>query len=122
MENIYLVIYGQPYSKNRRIKTRDGRVIKSREALMYEKNALLQIPAKYRRLGWGNRNELVGMEINIFYKSWRPDMDETLILDILEKAGVLKNDRWVRERHTYALDIDKDNPRAEITIWRINNG
>jgi Holliday junction resolvase RusA-like endonuclease len=54
------------------------------------------------------------MTIHIYYASQRPDLDESLILDLLQ--GILyKNDRQVRERHVYHF-IDKLNPRTEIWI------
>jgi Holliday junction resolvase RusA-like endonuclease len=56
----------------------------------------------------------VSVSINIFYASRRPDLDESLILDLLQ--GVLyMNDRQVKEKHIY-WGLDKANPRAEITV------
>lgn len=54
------------------------------------------------------------MHITIFYASRRPDLDESLILDLLQGL-VYVNDRQVKERHTY-WGLDPENPRAEIII------
>ena len=66
--------------------------------------------------------------LNIFYATERPDLDESLILDILQdrfdgkrearvlvQRGVYRNDRQVREKHVFH-HIDRANPRAEIEV------
>lgn len=127
---IRLTILGQPCSKanSRQIVTIKGRPtsIKSKEALAYERDALRQIPPAARRRLEGP----LRMTIGIWYASERPDLDESLILDVLQdrwqrdkrtgervlvQAGVYRNDRQVRERHVYH-GIDRANPRAEIVI------
>ena len=50
----------------------------------------------------------------VHYASQRPDLDESLILDLLQGKAYL-NDRQVRERHVYHY-IDKQNPRTSILI------
>lgn len=58
----------------------------------------------------------VALEATIFYASRRPDLDESLFMDILQKAGVYKNDRLVKEKHIY-WGLDKKNPRVEFAVW-----
>lgn len=60
------------------------------------------------------------LTIHIWYASRRPDLDESLILDLLQGL-VYVNDRQVKERHTF-WHLDKDNPRTEITIQRKSPG
>ena len=127
---IRLTILGQPCSKanSRQIVTIGGRpsVIKSADARAYERDALRQIPPAARRRLEGP----VRMTLRIWYASERPDLDESLILDVLQdrcqrnkatgervlvQAGVYRNDRCVREKHVYHA-IDRANPRAEIEI------
>lgn len=57
------------------------------------------------------------MTLHIWYASRRPDLDETLILDLLQGC-IYVNDRQVKERHCY-WHLDKENPRAEILIEQI---
>ena len=45
------------------------------------------------------------------------DLDESLILDAME-GFIYKNDRQVKEKHIY-WGLDKDNPRAEIEVSKI---
>lgn len=52
--------------------------------------------------------------IKIFYASRRPDLDASLIFDLLQERVYL-NDRQLKEQHLY-WGLDKENPRAEITV------
>lgn len=134
MTPIAFRILGAPFSKanSRKIvdipikgtdRTRSG-VIKSKEALAYERDALMQIP------GWARQRIDVPVRITlrIFYTTERPDLDESLVLDILQdryqgsgkervlvQRGVYTNDRLVREKHVY-WGIDKANPRTEVCV------
>jgi Holliday junction resolvase RusA-like endonuclease len=98
--------------------------IKADKALSFERSALYQIPQ------WA-RKQLEGpicVTMRIFYASERPDLDESLVLDILQdrwqrvegqrvlvQKGVYRNDRQVREKHIYHR-IDRNNPRVEIIV------
>jgi Holliday junction resolvase RusA-like endonuclease len=66
--------------------------------------------------------------LRIWYATERPDLDESVILDVLQaktegtgkdrkiiRRGVYLNDRQVREKHVFH-GIDKAHPRAEIEI------
>jgi Holliday junction resolvase RusA-like endonuclease len=139
---ISFTILGQPCSKanSRKIVTlAKGKehertaVVKSKEALQYERDALRQIPPAFRLRLEGP----VAVTIRIFYASERPDLDASLILDCLQdrwgrisekgvngvrdqgrcllQAGVFRNDRQCRELHLYH-GVDRANPRAEITV------
>lgn len=111
-----------------------GRIMnrKSDKALAYEENALRQIPplARIRLQG------PVRVTLRVFYASERPDLDESVILDVLQdryvknpatkqrelvQRGVYLNDRQVREKHVYHA-IDRKNPRAEIEVEEITPG
>lgn len=139
MPGVEFVLFGQPCSKanSRKIVLIGKRpsVIKSEEALMYEAMALKQIPPKVRVRLEGP----VSITMRIFYESERPDLDESLILDVLQdrwkrpapttaqeragvvpdrvliQAGVYRNDRQVREKHVFH-GIDRLRPRTEIRV------
>ncbi|CAB4122907.1 hypothetical protein UFOVP28_70 [uncultured Caudovirales phage] len=60
------------------------------------------------------------LSCNIYYSSNRPDLDESLVMDLLQKCGVVKNDRQFRckdIRH----GVDKKRPRVEITISQMED-
>lgn len=113
-----LKILGEPASKAnaRRLVQIHGRMvsIKSAKALDYEKYALLQLATQLKK--HKPFDKPVGVEITIYYASQRPDLDASLIFDIMQKAGVYVNDRLVREQHLFHA-IDKLNPRSDILIW-----
>ena len=134
---INFTIYGEPASKanSRQIVTIGGRPssIKSKKARDYERDAIRQIPSRVRLRLDGP----VRVTLCIFYATERPDLDESVVLDVLQdryspakkdrvtgevyaeralvQGGVYRNDRQVREKHVYHF-IDRANPRAEITV------
>lgn len=109
----YLIVYGEPASKanSRRLITVGGkpRFIKSSKALSYAEDFKRQVPRVEPLLEGELR-----VDMWIYYASQRPDLDESLILDLLQEKIYL-NDRQVRERHIHHF-IDKDNPRVEILV------
>lgn len=146
MAPVSFTILGEPASKanSREIVTRKytdkvtgdkksrPMSIKSDKALHYEAEAILQIPPRARLMLQGP----VAVTLHIFYASERPDLDESVILDVLQaryqkvtdrhgvekkvlvRSGVYINDRQVREKHVFH-GIDRKNPRAEITVVSI---
>jgi len=125
---VAFVILGECASKaNSRMITGRARggSIKSAKALAFEKAAALQIPLSARVMYPGP----VRVIITIHYRTERPDLDESLILDALQaryskggrrngtctRLGVVCNDRQVREKHIYH-GIDRDNPRVSVTV------
>ena len=103
---------------------------KSDKALAYERMALLQIPPAARLRLEGP----VSVTVRMFYASERPDLDESVVLDILQdrygkqgrtsngervrvlvQHGVYRNDRQVWEKHVYHA-IDRLRPRVEVEV------
>ena len=141
MTTLAFTILGEPASKansreivSRRYRDEDGAVksrpmsIKSDKALTYERRALRQIPQNCRVQLSGP----VCVTLRIFYANERPDLDESVVLDVLQNRyatvrrrgvkvreliheGVYVNDRQVREKHVYH-GIDRTNPRVEVIV------
>ncbi|CAG9255921.1 RusA family crossover junction endodeoxyribonuclease [Paraburkholderia caribensis] len=141
MTRVAFTILGEPASKanSREIVPRKKRMpdgstktvpvsIKSEKAIEYERDAVRQIPPRCRVQLQGP----VCVTLRIFYASERPDLDESVVLDVLQdryrtvkrgdgnvrelvQRGVYINDRQVREKHVFH-GIDKRNPRAEIVV------
>lgn len=135
---IRFTILGEPASKanQRRLVTFGGgedarpAIVKSKKALNYERDALKQIPplARVRLQG------PVKVTLRIFYATERPDLDESVILDVLQdryrgkgearelvQKGVYLNDRQVREKHVFHA-IDRKNPRCEVEVEELEPG
>jgi hypothetical protein len=110
------IIFGEPASKanSRRVVHYGGmsRLIKSKKALSYS-DVFKQQCGKLPTLMTGD----LRVTLHIFYASRRPDLDESLILDLMQGL-IYENDRQVKERHCY-WGLDPDNPRSEIIIEKI---
>lgn len=110
---IVQVVYGEPASKanSRKFVTIGGRprIIKSEKALSYA-DAFKQQARPLNPLIEGD----VRVSMKIWYASRRPDLDESLILDLMQGVFYL-NDRQVKEKHIY-WGLDKENPRTEIVV------
>jgi hypothetical protein len=113
MQALSINIFGEPASKanSRRVVRYRGvsRLIKSKKALTYSDVFLQQCPVLPKLMEGDLR-----VTMHIYYASRRPDLDESLILDLMQGCVYL-NDRQVKERHTY-WHLDPENPRSEILI------
>tara|TARA_R100001086_G_scaffold109638_2_gene55758 strand:- start:765 stop:1166 length:402 start_codon:yes stop_codon:yes gene_type:complete len=107
------VIAGEPASKanSRRLVRIKGRMvpIKSKKAISYSQGFNQQCPildSIYK--------EDIAIAIKIFYRSRRPDLDESLILDLLQDK-IYINDRCVKMKYV-EHGLSKDNPRSLIVL------
>lgn len=111
---IAFTILGEPASKanSREIVVIGGRpsVIKSKKALAYERDALKQIPPRARLRIEGP----LRVTLRIWYASERPDLDESVILDVLQDRF---ETRKIPERH--ALHADGSQTVAPASKERV---
>ena len=116
LQELSLIIFGEPASKanSRRVVRYGGmsRLIKSKKALSYSDVFLQQCPVLPTLMTGDLR-----ITLRIYYASRRPDLDESLILDLLQ-GRVYVNDRQVKERHCY-WGLDPESPRTEMIIEKI---
>jgi len=107
------VIYGEPASKaNSRRVVKMGslsRLIKSEKALNYSSMFKSQCGITDNLISGD-----VSVTMTIWYASRRPDLDESLILDLLQDR-VYINDRQVKAKHIFWA-LDKENPRTHIVV------
>jgi Holliday junction resolvase RusA-like endonuclease len=113
-------ILGEPASKsNQRQIVRMGgrpRLIKSKKALSYAR--WFQLQAQYGLKTPSIDQPIEGdvlMWCRISYASRRPDLDESLIMDALQAAAIIKNDRQIKAK-VVLWALDRDNPRSEIKL------
>jgi Holliday junction resolvase RusA-like endonuclease len=87
-------------------------VIKSDKARGYEKTFASQCRVL---------DELIEDDVLLWCKIWyasrRPDLDESLIMDLLQGRAI-KNDRQIKAKVVLHA-LDKENPRAEIRLAKI---
>jgi Holliday junction resolvase RusA-like endonuclease len=113
------MVIGQPQSKanSRRLVVNKGvpMFIKSGAALSYERTFALQCPKLNPMF-----LEDVAVEMEIYYASRRPDLDESIILDGMQ-GRIYINDRQVAEKHVRKF-IDKGNPRCIVRVSPVEGG
>ena len=111
----YIEILGEPASKanSRKIVMFGKRpaIIKSQKARDYVKTFESQVK-KLSKMWEGD----LAVHVTIYYKTRRPDLDESVILDCLQ-GFVYANDRQVKEKHVFH-ELDRENPRAAIYVWQ----
>lgn len=112
-----LVLHGEPASKanSRKLAHIGGkpRFIKSEKARRYVEDARWQLAALKLTPIEGD----VAVTMTIYYATRRPDLDESVILDVLQ-GHAYHNDRQVREKHVF-WGLDRVNPRTEIEVAAI---
>lgn len=106
---VLFTILGEPASKANSRRWTGKFFIKSEKALNYGKAFKAQCPVLDPLLEGDLK-----VTIHIWYASRRPDLDESLILDLMQDC-IYSNDRQVKERHVY-WHLDKENPRSEILV------
>jgi len=113
-----IMIIGEPASKanSRRLVAIGGkpRFIKSKKALNYSRDFKKQCPTRKELF-----EEDVFVAIKIYYASRRPDLDASLILDLLQDY-VYPNDRLVKGQYI-EWGLDRKNPRSFIVVTTLDN-
>ena len=117
---ISFFIHGQPPSKSnsRQIVTnrRTGKpmLIKSPEALAWVSSALEQIrPTDCQHIG--SAEHPIRATFQVYYETRRPDLSVELVLDVLQEAGVISDDRHVYECHLFKR-FSKDRPGVSVKL------
>jgi Holliday junction resolvase RusA-like endonuclease len=110
---ITFTIFGEPASKSNSRRWTGKLLIKSKKALSYSKTFKQQCPVLDPLMDGDIR-----ITMRIWYASRRPDLDASLIFDLMQDC-IYKNDRAVKEQHLF-WGLDKNNPRAEITVEKIH--
>lgn len=109
---ISFVIEGEPASKANSRRWTGKFFIKSEKALKYGAAFKQQCPVLDPMMDGDLR-----VTIKIYYASRRPDLDPSLIYDLMQ-GFIYENDRQLKEQHLY-WGLDKERPRAEICVEKI---
>lgn len=114
-----------PYAKgnSRRIVNWRGkrRVIKSEAAIAFVKAAVLWMQTQCMKAGVPMpafpQNAKLSALVHIWYPDLRRDLDDSLIMDALQAANVIFNDRQIREKTVIA--DDEPGERFVVQLERI---
>ena len=113
--DVSFVVYGEPASKSNsrkfvfNRKTNRPMFIKSDKARNYEKLFRKQCQKLDELI-----TDDVEVQIKIYYKTRRPDLDESLILDLMQDF-IYANDRQVKKK-VITWGLDKEEPRSHIRV------
>lgn len=108
-----------PRKSNSRIWAGPGRLIKSKKALEFEENAriILKYYMKVSKKNYGTIFPIeddVAVSLLISYRTKKSDLSGELFFDVLERGGVLKNDRQIKVQ--YLAGTTSKNPKVECLI------
>lgn len=118
------ILYGEVANKSNNRRIFNGISIKSEKALDFVDKVKIcgrDIRAKGGLRGATSRKDIQAglrplvLSAVIYGASWRRDLDAELLPDALQAAGVIGNDRAIREKHYWWRD-DPSNPRIEFSI------
>ena len=111
-----MLLTGQLFSKsNSRMLIKKGNrtiSVKSVKAQKSFRDMVLQLKALWRKPPVPEPAELV---CYVYYPSRRQDLDLSLLMDALQAAGVVENDRHIFRIKATKI-IDPDFPRIELTV------
>lgn len=107
-----------PSKSNKYIPVAKGRMIKSKEVKDYETAFILQLPPEWKKLNIINP---FSCEVSFYFRSYASDLDGgwKIVLDCLQRAGVIKNDNLMYYQVGRKF-IDTKNPRVVIEIDELN--
>ena len=109
---VSFTIFGEPASKANSRRWTGKFFIKSEKALNYGKAFKQQCPVLDPLMDGDLK-----VTIKIWYASRRPDLDPSLIFDLMQDC-IYVNDRQIKEQHLY-WGLDKDNPRSDIMVEKL---
>lgn len=113
-DKVKIILFLAPPSlKNNFGVTKTGHFYTKPAIKQWQENAVKQILGKHRYC-FEPSDELVYRSVT-YYPNRRRDLDREAVWDVLQKAGVIHNDRQFVEEHNYKR-FDKANPRVEIEI------
>ena len=123
MRSIVFEILGNPQSKaNSRTMVFRGkkpRSIKSKAALSYVEAFQYQCPKVGSSHGGLLRGDL-SLTLDIWYQSWRSDLDESIIMDAMQGL-IYDNDRQIKVKLVTHKGVDKTNPRCVVKVEELTD-
>lgn len=117
---IRLTVHAQIASmKNRRIpiKSNPYKTIPNAAARAFERDFLLQVKTQIPE-GWvpmGSLHEPLSTVVHVTYPDMRSDLSVEIAYDLLQKSGVISNDRFIRRKVELA-SISKE-PLVQIEVF-----
>lgn len=93
-------------------------IFKDKNLHLYEQHFYLQA------LALSQKNKIkkpitgtLALVAKVWFQSFRRDVDTILFCDLLQKSGLIKNDRMIRLKVIDGVHIDSKNPRVEFCLY-----
>jgi len=61
----------------------------------------------------------LALQAKVYFRDFRRDLDTILFCDLLQKHGIVENDRSIRIKILDGINVDKVNPRIEFRLFQI---
>jgi len=116
---VFGVCYSMKNSKTLSVRGGKPHSKKHWKADAFERDFLLQVPSCYRSLAMGSSEFPLSATVTAFYPNRRQDLDVEIVYDLLQKAGVVSNDRHIK-RKLAIWELDAASPRVEIELTEID--
>lgn len=63
--------------------------------------------------------DVLALQAKIYFRDFRRDLDTILFCDLLQKHGIVENDRSIRIKILDGINVDAVNPRIEFRLFKI---
>jgi Holliday junction resolvase RusA-like endonuclease len=105
-------------SNSRRLVRRGGRIvsIKSQEALDWTERFTAAASEIRSTEGFRPLHGKLYLTVDVYPDSMRRDLDVELLCDALQRAGLIRNDRDLWDKHAVRKPVDKANPRVWFEV------
>jgi Holliday junction resolvase RusA-like endonuclease len=64
----------------------------------------------------------LSLRVRVWYPSKKNDLDIEFLCDLLEKTGIIANDRQIKHKEATHCGVDKVNPRVIFTLYEVKGG
>lgn len=116
------VIYGHLPSGKNNYEIGFRRMFKTdkRGVITYEKDFETQaVVFKYKNKIKEPFSGSLALQAKIYFRDFRRDLDTILFCDLLQKHGIVENDRSIRIKILDGINVDSKNPRIEFRLFKI---
>lgn len=123
------IVHGPLPNKSNRRQLVRGRVIKSKEAIEFDQKiiglakdlGLQQLVGATSKDDVRKRIPFLELRVVVYGENFARDLDCELLPDCLQHAGLINNDRAIREKH-YWWALDQGDPRIEFEVRYLGKG
>lgn len=113
-------IFGHLPSGKNNYRISGGRLFRNIKITIYEHSFMPQIyllKTKNKCIKPISCDVIIAAQI--WFKDHRRDVDTILFCDLLQKYGIIENDRQIKMKLINGMEIDKKDPRIDFKLYRL---